>query len=37
MIRMLDQATEYMEHVPIELVPTVSAEKPPRFNSPNGS
>jgi len=24
---MLDQATEYMDHVLIELVPTVSAEK----------
>ena len=35
-LRMLDQATEYMDHVLIELVPTVSAEKPPRFNSPNG-
>lgn len=36
-LRMLDQATEYMDHVLIELVPTVSAEKSPRFNSPNGS
>jgi hypothetical protein len=36
-IRMLDQATEYMDHVLIALVPTVSAEKSPRFNSPNGS
>jgi hypothetical protein len=35
-LRMLDQATEYMDHVLIELVPTVSAEKPPRFNFPNG-
>ena len=36
-LRMLDQATEYMDHVLIELVPTVSAEKSPRFNSPKGS
>jgi len=34
---MLDQATEYIDHVLIELVPTVSAEKSPRLNSPNGS
>jgi len=36
-LRKLDQATEYMDYVLIELVPTVSAEKSPRFNSPNGS
>jgi len=36
-LRMLDQATEYIDHVLIELVPTVSAEKSPRFNSPKGS
>jgi hypothetical protein len=36
-LRMLDQATQYMDHVLIELVPTVSAEKSPRFNSPNGA
>jgi len=33
-LRMLDQATEYMDHVLIELVPTVSAEKPPAFQFP---
>ena len=36
-LRMLDQVTEYMDYVLIELLPTVSAEKSPRFNSPNGS
>ncbi len=36
-LRMLDQATEYMDHVLIELVPTVSSEKSPRFNSAKGS
>ena len=35
-LRMLDQATEYIDHVLIELAPTVSAEKSPRFDSPNG-
>ena len=36
-LRKLDQATEYMDYVLIELVPTVSAEKSPRFNAPDGS
>jgi hypothetical protein len=32
-LRMLDEAIEHVDHLLVELVPTVNAKTPPRFDS----